>query len=617
MAGCGHSVSLAPRIVAFLDTLVHRSVRRDEMSSTRHRAFIAAHLLGAVTLLATFPLYLAWRGAPSPLEVFCCAWLIVPIGIAFFLSRTGRFTEAHLLSGLARSIIVLIVAINTGGIQSPIAVWLVTVPFEAVIAVSRRAILVAAVLATGSALVLVGLGWADLLPASAIVDSSRGFLTALSVAALTGYCSIIALCGDLITHKSRALRQAAEDRYRLLATNMSDVLSRHRRNGTVSFMSPGAEAMFGAPIEQLMGHGLFERVHVADRPAYLTAVSDAATGAQFSNVEFRVRCGPTAARKGDAPPAVNYIWVEMRCKPLRQSDGVPGNTQGEIVAVLWDITERKAREQALGAARAAAEEAEASKSRFLATMSHELRTPLNAIIGFSEMIVQEKELGVSADKRLEYARLIHDSGRHLLSVVNGILDMSKMESGKFEIVSEPFEPRDAILACCDLMALKARDSGLDLAVRAAEHLPSMVGDERALKQILINLLSNAIKFTERGGSVTVSASAEDGRLVLKVADTGVGIAADDLKHIGDPFFQSGKTYQRRHEGTGLGLSIVKGLVGLYKGQMSVDSRLDEGTTIVIVLPLDLDAAQAHTAANVTILTPARNEPTDIQVKRSA
>ncbi len=236
-------------------------------------------------------------------------------------------------------------------------------------------------------------------------------------------------------------------------------------------------------------------------------------------------------------------------------------------------------------ARAAAEQADVSKSRFLATMSHELRTPLNAIIGFSEMIVQEDALMVDAARRKEYAQLINDSGQHLLSVVNGILDMSKMESGSFEILPEPFAPRPALLNCCNLLALKARENGIDLVTRAPEDLPVITGDPRAFKQIILNLVSNAVKFTERGGTVTVSAAIEGSRLMLRVSDTGVGIAADDLKRIGNPFFQAGKTYQRRHEGTGLGLSIVKSLVGLHSGEMTVQSRIDEGTTVTVALPL--------------------------------
>jgi cell cycle sensor histidine kinase DivJ len=197
--------------------------------------------------------------------------------------------------------------------------------------------------------------------------------------------------------------------------------------------------------------------------------------------------------------------------------------------------------------------------------------------------------------------------------------MSKMESGNFEIAPEPFAPRGALLSCCNLLALKARENGIDLVARAAEDLPVITGDPRAFKQIVLNLVSNAIKFTERGGTVTVSAGVEGPRLMVRVADNGVGIAADDLKRIGDPFFQAGKTYQRRHEGTGLGLSIVKSLVALHGGEITVQSKLDEGTTVAVALPLAFTPAE-QPSSNIATLNPgARTGHRDktLQVKKSA
>jgi len=355
--------------------------------------------------------------------------------------------------------------------------------------------------------------------------------------------------------------------------------------------------MLGTSGAGLAGHGLFDRVHVADRPAYLTALSEAARGGEQRSVEFRLRRDLARGRN-----ATDFIWVEMRCRPLEQDAPETG-----VVAVMRDVTDRKTQEQALELARTAAEQADASKTRFLATMSHELRTPLNAIIGFSEMIVHEQAMMLDASRRREYAQLINDSGQHLLSVVNGILDMSKMETGNFEISPEPFAPRAALLHCCNLLALKARDNGVDLITRAAEDLPMMNGDPRAFKQIALNLINNAVKFTERGGSVTVSATVDGTRLMLRVTDTGVGIAAEDLLRIGDPFFQAGKTYQRRHEGTGLGLSIVKGLVALHDGEMNVSSTVGEGTTVIVAFPLDF----------VQLLSPANNVATLVPAQRPA
>ena len=275
----------------------------------------------------------------------------------------------------------------------------------------------------------------------------------------------------------------------------------------------------------------------------------------------------------------------MRCRAFEQKGFVEGTAGDEVVTIMRDVTDRKHQEQALELALNAAEQADAAKDRFLATVSHELRTPLNAIIGFSEMIAQEEMLMLDAPRRKEYAKLINDSGQHLLSVVNDILDLSKMESGHFEIVPEPFEPRAALIDCCTLLSLRAVENEIDLVTRVPEDLPLITGDPRAFRQVALNLVSNAIKFTERGGKVTVSAGLDGSRLVLRVADTGIGIAADDLKRIGNPFFQAGKAYQRRREGTGLGLSIVKRLVTLHGGDLIVQSKLDEGTTVTATLPL--------------------------------
>jgi cell cycle sensor histidine kinase DivJ len=310
----------------------------------------------------------------------------------------------------------------------------------------------------------------------------------------------------------------------------------------------------------------------------------------------------------------------MRCRPLVQASQSL-SFEPEVVATMRDVTERKSQEQALELSHSAAEQADAAKTRFLATMSHELRTPLNAIIGFSDMIVQEDELMLSAARRKEYAQLINDSGQHLLSVVNGILDVSKMESGNFEILPETFAPRASLVNCCDLLALKARESGVDLVTDAPRDLPVMTGDPRAFKQILLNLVSNAIKFTEPGGKVRVSAEAAGTCLLVRVTDTGVGIAADDLKRIGKPFFQAGKTYQRRHEGTGLGLCIVNSLVALHAGQISMQSKVGEGTTIAVALPLAFSGASAQQpSSNIATLIPvSRSGPQDDlqQVKKSA
>jgi two-component system, cell cycle sensor histidine kinase DivJ len=597
-----------------LDALLHPSARYDALLGARHRAFMAPRLIGSLAAFAAFPVYLAMRGAPSALEVAAFAWLIAPILLSWFLSRTGRYESAHVLSSLALASLVMMVAIPTGGIESFASVWLVAVPLEASLSASRRVVAFAATLALSCAAALIVMGTLDVLPPLQ-VGSARGVFTAFGIMSATLYAAALAFGAESLSRTGVALLNSEEDRYRLLARNMSDVISRHRHSGAVQFISPAAEALLGTPVSRLLGHGVFDRVHVADRPAYLTALSDAARGGEARSVEFRLRRDTPRARG-----AADFIWIEMRCRPLEQAPATTAASDCEVVAVMRDVTDRKIQEQALDLARTAAEQADASKSRFLATMSHELRTPLNAIIGFSEMITQEDVLMIDAAKRKEYAQLINDSGQHLLSVVNGILDMSKMESGNFEISPEPFAPRTALLNCCNLLALKARENGIDLVTRADENLPVITGDPRAFKQILLNLVSNAIKFTERGGTVTVSAAVEGSRLVVRVADNGVGISAEDLKRIGDPFFQAGKTYQRRHEGTGLGLSIVKSLVALHGGEMTVQSRIDEGTTVVVALPMSFTPPAEQSSSNIATLNRAArtgHQAKTYQVKKSA
>jgi cell cycle sensor histidine kinase DivJ len=600
-----------------LDALLHPSARYDALTRARHRAFMAPRLLGSLAAFAAFPVYLAMRGAPSALEVAAFSWLIAPILLSWFLSRTGRYEGAHVLSSLALAGLVVAVAISTGGIESFAAIWLVVVPLEAALSASRRVVAFASALALACASLLIVLGHLHMLPAPEANAALHAILMAFGVASATLYAAGLAFGAESLARTSVSLLYVEEDRYRLLARNMSDVISRHHRNGVVQFISPAAETMLGTPVPRLLGHCLFDRVHVADRPAYLTALSDAARSGEARSVEFRLRRDAPRGRERGQNAAVDFIWVEMRCRPLEQG---LGSSEAEVVAVMRDVTDRKNQEHALDLARTAAEQADATKTRFLATMSHELRTPLNAIIGFSEMIVQEDALMLDAARRKEYAQLINDSGQHLLAVVNGILDMSKMESGNFEISPEPFAPRAALINCCNLLALKARESAIDLVTRAPENLPVMTGDPRAFKQIALNLVSNAIKFTERGGSVTVSANVEGSRLVLRVADTGVGIAADDLKRIGDPFFQAGKTYQRRHEGTGLGLSIVKSLVGLHGGEMNVQSTVDEGTTVTVALPLAFTPPSREPSSNIATLTPSSRSTSQDQVhqvKKSA
>jgi len=234
-------------------------------------------------------------------------------------------------------------------------------------------------------------------------------------------------------------------------------------------------------------------------------------------------------------------------------------------------------------ARETAEVASKVKSEFLANMSHELRTPLNAVIGFSELMMHGT-FGPLSERYLEYAKLINTSGGHLLSLVTDILDLAKIEAGRFQADFRDFDLRACIEECIPLIASKAREREIVVEADLPAAAILVVADARACKQILINLLSNAVKFSEEKGIITVTLKDLGETVQFSVKDEGTGIPADVLERIGQPFEQATNNPHVAREGTGLGLSLVKALVGEHGGKMAVESREDEGTIVTITLP---------------------------------
>jgi len=303
--------------------------------------------------------------------------------------------------------------------------------------------------------------------------------------------------------------------------------------------------------------------------------------------------------------AIYVIWRVIR--PLRTITGTlatiaAGKMRGEIpfgdrqdeigqfaraLKIFRDSTmERIQLEKALLDSRVAQETAETSsrvKSEFLANMSHELRTPLNAVIGFSD-IMQHQVKGPLNAAYQEYAALINESGNHLLNLVSDILDLAKIEAGKFSIDPHPMDLIETVDLCLRLTQRRAEEGDIKLVKTVQQDTLMLTADPRACKQILLNLLSNAVKFTRRGGTVEVIATAAADRVSLKVRDTGVGIPADLLPRIGGAFEQGSNDPMLAREGTGLGLALVKALVTQHGGSVSIESQESIGTTVSIDLP---------------------------------
>jgi signal transduction histidine kinase len=229
------------------------------------------------------------------------------------------------------------------------------------------------------------------------------------------------------------------------------------------------------------------------------------------------------------------------------------------------------------------EAANRHKSEFLANMSHELRTPLNAIIGFSE-VLQERLFGELNEKQAEYTQDILTSGQHLLSLINEILDLSKVEAGRMELELATFDLPLAIDNARTFVRERATKHGITLDVDVDERLGDYVGDERKIKQILLNLLSNAVKFTPEGGRIGIHASKTNGTVEISVSDTGIGIPPDDQTTIFEEFRQVGGDYAQKKEGTGLGLTLAKKFVELHGGKIWVESEVGKGSTFTFTLP---------------------------------
>ncbi len=314
--------------------------------------------------------------------------------------------------------------------------------------------------------------------------------------------------------------------------------------------------------------GVNSMLHPEDAPLIAKHLKARISGEEVvSNYEFRL-----IRRDG------SILWAETHAA-LVEWDGQPAS-----LSWITDISRRKAMEQELLKSKEAAEYANRSKTDFLANMSHELRTPLNAIIGFSE-VIKEEMFGPAGERYIEYARDIHDSGQHLLEIINDILDLSKLEAGKFELHDSEVLLGSVVDQCLALVRGRALECQVALHVDIPDSLPKICADRRALKQVLLNLLSNAVKFTPAGGSVSLTATFNEAReLEIAVIDTGIGMSESDIGIALAPFGQIDSSLARKHQGTGLGLPLCKSLLELHGARFEITSKPNAGTRIVVAFP---------------------------------
>jgi cell cycle sensor histidine kinase DivJ len=409
------------------------------------------------------------------------------------------------------------------------------------------------------------------LPAPVVAGPLAGWLSllALSTTGLGFAAGLVALQGKVKGEDARA--QAAELRLREALDHQPQLLLAIYPGGRI--LEAYGEAPVGVETRDLPDHNLSDLVCDDDRAAVEDALVDAA-----SQGSAEIAFTPAHDAQGWC------VLTVRRMSPTR------------LVAALRDARAQRTREAELEEARAKAERQNAGKSRFLANMSHELRTPLNAIMGFSD-IMRQRLFGPMSDRYAEYAELIHESGAHLLELINDVLDMSKIEAERFELAREEFDARDAVAAVLRLMRGQAERQNVILRGDLSAQPLEADADRRAIKQITFNLISNALKFTPKGGSVSVSVQGRAEMLEIVVADTGVGISAEDLARLGRPYEQAGDADQRQ-AGSGLGLSLVRAFARLHGGEMVMESTLGEGTTVTVRMPVLSAPAQIRPVARI-------------------
>jgi cell cycle sensor histidine kinase DivJ len=530
--------------------------------------------------------YVMLVGRPDFLELIALAGFLAPcalgllalLGIPLAILETASFVCFAALVGY-------VVAIS-GGMHSPLLVWFAVLPAEAALAGGRGSVLRAAAASGVSLAIVAGLEGLQRLPPAELL-APYWQVYAGSVLAAIVQSALIAIAAQERQRTADLAASEGAEMYRFLAENATDLITRHAPDGGIRYASPAARRLLALDPDSLEGISLSALVHADDLDAAREAIANAVVTGRATTAEIRFR-------RADG----GLVATEMSCRPVAAADG----RMRDVVAVTRDISERKAQELALIAARETAEEASRAKSRFLAHMSHELRTPLNAIIGFSEVMMHEMFGVLGSPRYLEYSQLIHESGGHLLELINGILDMSKIEAGKFDLNEITFELEALAEQASRLVKLQAERKGVVLKTSIAPGARNIFADQRAVKQILLNLLANAVKFTPRGGAVWIVAAREAGAIELAVADTGIGIAETDLQRLGQPFEQAGIAPSQ--EGTGLGLALVKALAGLHEGEVRIQSARGEGTVVRVRLP--------HAAVTDTNISPVERLQQDLR-----
>lgn len=406
---------------------------------------------------------------------------------------------------------------------------------------------------------------------SFLIDALAAFITMAVLFVLYTTTSRVRASSRLVQEKSDQLKQN-EERFRDYAEIASDWFWAMDSELRFTFFSKSTEEAIGVSAQEMLNRKLDEiDAFSVDRQARAQMRAALRAGKPFRDQNYKIRVNGADR------------WYSLNGVPIFKADGKFAGFRG----TGRDVTQQIAFQHELQTAKEQAEIASRAKSDFLANISHELRTPLNAIIGMSEAIANEYVGAVQNPECKEFAHDINASGHHLLGIINDLLDVSKIESGKLRLHETPVSIAEIMASCRRMIEDRAKQKDLTLSVSIAKGTPRLLADERAVKQVILNLLSNAVKFTPAGGALFVDAAVNGrGWMEIQIRDTGVGIPREHIEKVFNPFEQVDSSLSRAAEGTGLGLPLSRSLIELHAGHVTIKSEVGVGTTVVVEFPPD-------------------------------
>ena len=587
---------------------VHTSIDAHGSDFPQHTSFMAKSitvaLITSVVLpivaltLSGIPLAAALGGTIVAIALLSCLWV----------SKTGKLSTAKAAVGLLICALLAIFVAATGGLRSPYIVLFAALPFLSIVGLKGSQLLYTAIAATGIAIAL-AFSWELQTLAQSFGALSPFDMNHVLIATLLLFGVAVFAVRNLnhAMKTERANTTKAQRHLNLLSQNGSGLIAEHDATGKTLFVGANCRAITGTSAAALHNSGYLEKVHLQDRVIFLKALSDAAHTGHDQMCEIRMRY------KG----AEQQIWktLEVVLRPQKSKT----NRFLGIVSTANDVSERNALRANLAAAEEKIEKSAIAQRKFLATIGHELRSPLSAIIGFSEIMNKDMFDGLENKTHREYVGLIQNSGQHLLHVVNDMLDMTRIESGKYELNLSTFDLVSVSDATLNMLRPLAVKNATRIACDVSANLPKMKADKNACQQILINLVSNAIKFSPDDGIVSISARQHGRSIRIQVKDNGIGIAPSFMPLLGQPFEQADKKLSRKFEGSGLGVSVVKGLVDLHGGKIDFDSKEGKGTTVTLTLPIQAAASRpmpANSRAGLVHLSSASSARKQVSYENS-